>query len=135
MWSALRRGQRDTATGALILSGFAVWGTVAWIAGIVFVFPVLWMVLTSFKQEQDAASNPPTWFFHPTLEQYSTVFSRNITPYLLNSLMAAIFSTVLVVASIGTRATLLHVLPSAEVLNTMSFSAQFVRYRQSGQTT
>jgi PAS domain S-box-containing protein len=29
MWAALRRGQRDTATVALILSGFAVWGTLA----------------------------------------------------------------------------------------------------------
>ncbi len=28
LWAALRRGQRDTATVALILSGFAVWGTV-----------------------------------------------------------------------------------------------------------
>src|SRR5262249_55474542 len=26
-WAALRRGQRDTATIALLLSGFAVWGT------------------------------------------------------------------------------------------------------------
>jgi PAS domain S-box-containing protein len=29
MWAALRRGQRDTATTALILSAFAVWGTLA----------------------------------------------------------------------------------------------------------
>ena len=29
LWAALRRGQRDTATVALLLSGFAVWGTVA----------------------------------------------------------------------------------------------------------
>ena len=29
MWAALRRGQRDTATAALILSVFAVWGTMA----------------------------------------------------------------------------------------------------------
>ena len=29
MWAALRRGQRDTATVALLLSGFAVWGTMA----------------------------------------------------------------------------------------------------------
>ena len=63
----------------------------------VFVFPVIWMVLTSFKQETDAASSPPTWFFHPTLDQYATVFDRNITPYLLNSLMASIFSTALVI--------------------------------------
>ncbi len=29
MWAALRRGQRDTATVALVLSAFAIWGTVA----------------------------------------------------------------------------------------------------------
>ena len=29
LWSALRRGPRDTATSALMLSGFAVWGTFA----------------------------------------------------------------------------------------------------------
>jgi sorbitol/mannitol transport system permease protein len=78
-------------------AGNTFWGVVAWIAGIVFVFPVIWMVLTSFKQEQDAASNPPTWVFKPTLTQYHEVFSRNIMPFLLNSLMAAVFSTVLVI--------------------------------------
>jgi sorbitol/mannitol transport system permease protein len=78
--------------------GNTFWGVIAWVAGIVFVFPVIWMVLTSFKQEQDAASNPPTWVFTPTLDQYREVFSRNITPFLLNSLMAAVFSTVLVLA-------------------------------------
>ena len=76
----------------------SVWGVVAWVAGIVFVFPVIWMVLTSFKQEQAAASNPPTWFFAPTLAHYSEIFDRNITPFLLNSLMASVFSTLLVVA-------------------------------------
>ncbi|WP_305785824.1 carbohydrate ABC transporter permease [Symbioplanes lichenis] len=75
----------------------SVWGIVAWVAGIIFVFPVIWMVLTSFKQEQDAASNPPSWVFTPTLDQYVTVFDRNITPFLLNSLMASVFSTLLVV--------------------------------------
>jgi signal transduction histidine kinase/ActR/RegA family two-component response regulator len=29
MWAALRRGQRDTATVALVLSGFALWGAMA----------------------------------------------------------------------------------------------------------
>src|SRR5262245_49160736 len=29
LWSALRRGPRDTATTALVLAGFAVWGTFA----------------------------------------------------------------------------------------------------------
>jgi sorbitol/mannitol transport system permease protein len=54
-------------------------------------------VLTSFKQENAAATNPPTWFFTPTLAQYGQVFDRNVTPFLLNSLMASVFSTLLVV--------------------------------------
>ena len=70
----------------------AAWGVVAWIAGLVFVFPVIWMVLTGFKQEQEAAANPPTWLFSPTLDQYQLVFDRNIMPFLLNSLMASVFS-------------------------------------------
>ncbi|NJC72383.1 carbohydrate ABC transporter permease [Planosporangium thailandense] len=74
----------------------AAWTVTAWAVGIVFVFPVLWMVLTGFKREQDAASNPPAWLFHPTLDQYRQIFGRNVTPYLLNSLMASGFSTLLV---------------------------------------
>ena len=50
---------------------FSPWGVVAWLVGLGFFFPVLWMVLTSFKQESDAATNPPTFFFTPTLDQYS----------------------------------------------------------------
>src|SRR5580704_16527666 len=45
------------------------------------------------------------------------------------------WSTVLVVASIGMRVTALQVLPSEEELTTMSFSAQFLRKRQSDHTT
>ncbi|MEJ3750747.1 carbohydrate ABC transporter permease [Actinomycetes bacterium KLBMP 9797] len=73
-----------------------IWTAAAWAAGIVFFFPVLWMVLTGFKQEVDAAANPPTWIFSPTLDGYRQVFDREITPYLLNSLMASVFSTLLV---------------------------------------
>jgi sorbitol/mannitol transport system permease protein len=74
----------------------AIWAVGAWAVALVFFFPVLWMVLTGFKKESDAATNPPTWIFSPTLDGYRQVFGRNITPYLLNSLMAAVFSTILV---------------------------------------
>jgi sorbitol/mannitol transport system permease protein len=72
------------------------WTAGAWLAGLVFFFPVLWMVLTGFKKEVDAASNPPHWLFSPTLDGYRQVFDRDITPYILNSLMAACLATVLV---------------------------------------
>lgn len=74
----------------------SLWTLGAWAAGLVFFFPVLWMVLTGFKQEVDAASNPPKWVFSPTLDGYRQVFERDIAPYLMNSFMASGFSTLLV---------------------------------------
>ncbi|HTF54959.1 MAG TPA: carbohydrate ABC transporter permease [Pseudonocardia sp.] len=69
---------------------------VAWLVGIVFVFPVFWMVLTAFKQEADAYTSPPKLFFAPTLEQFKEVLGSGAGPALLNSLFATVVSTVLV---------------------------------------
>lgn len=75
---------------------FDAWGAVAWLVGLGFFFPVFWMVLTSFKQEADAATNPPTLFFAPTLDQYGRVFDQGIGPAMLNSVWATGISTILV---------------------------------------
>jgi sorbitol/mannitol transport system permease protein len=75
---------------------FSPWGIVAWLVGLGFFFPVLWMVLTAFKQESDAATNPPTFFFKPTLDQFSAVFNQGIGPAMLNSVFATAMSTILV---------------------------------------
>ncbi|GGK97933.1 carbohydrate ABC transporter permease [Mangrovihabitans endophyticus] len=88
-------GKASTTTKRRITNGF--WGVVAWVAGIIFVFPVIWMILTSLKQARDVTTNPPVWFFTPTWDHYQKVFDTNITPFLLNSLMASVFSTLLVV--------------------------------------
>lgn len=74
----------------------SIWSFVAWVAGIVFFFPVLWMVLTGFKQEADAYSDPPKLFFTPTLDQYRGVLESGIGTTLLNSAFATIVSTLLV---------------------------------------
>ncbi|MGJ9413947.1 carbohydrate ABC transporter permease [Aeromicrobium sp. CF4.19] len=79
-------------------SGGTVWSVLAWIAGIGFFFPVLWMVLTSFKQESDAYTDPPTFFFTPTLDQYRAVFDTGLGTAMMNSAFATIVSTVLVLA-------------------------------------
>ncbi|WP_030435403.1 carbohydrate ABC transporter permease [Actinoplanes subtropicus] len=70
----------------------------AWVVGILFVLPVLWMVLTSFHSEADAATNPPKVFAPLTLDGYREFFSGGASPWppLLNSLTASILSTVLV---------------------------------------
>jgi sorbitol/mannitol transport system permease protein len=47
-------------------------GALAWLVGLVFFFPVFWMVLSSFKTEQDANTSPKL-FFHPTLDRYRDV--------------------------------------------------------------
>ena len=53
---------------------------------LLFFFPVLWMIITSFKTEGQAATFPPEFFFTPTLDRYTAVFERGMGLYLLNSL-------------------------------------------------
>jgi sorbitol/mannitol transport system permease protein len=69
----------------------------AWLVAFIFFFPVLWMVLEGFKQEEQAASIPPTIFFAPTLSAYQEVLSRDFPPFFINSAIATIFSTFLVI--------------------------------------
>ena len=88
-----RRKTDDASTG---IKAGPIWALVAWILTLFFVAPVAWMVLTSFHQEADAASNPPSLFAPLTGEQYSLLFSRDIAPFLINSATASIVSTLLV---------------------------------------
>src|SRR4051794_10709350 len=77
-------------------------GALAWVLGLVFFFPVFWMLLNSFKSEQDANTTPKL-FFHPTLDRYKDVtrsaggllsFGEAFT----NSAVVVITSTVIVLA-------------------------------------
>jgi sorbitol/mannitol transport system permease protein len=69
----------------------------AWLAGFLIFFPILWMVLTSFKTELDAFSTPPSFlFFHWTVENYVTVQQRSdYLHHALNSIIIAGGSTLL----------------------------------------
>jgi sorbitol/mannitol transport system permease protein len=73
---------------------------VAWIVGVLFVLPVLWMALTSFHSEADAATNPPSLFAPLTLDGYANFFGAQTGaspwPPLLNSMTASVVSTALV---------------------------------------
>jgi sorbitol/mannitol transport system permease protein len=87
------RRRREPRSGLLL-------GLVAWVIGFLFVLPVVWMVLTSFHSEEDAATNPPSVIAPLTLEGYRAFFGvdtgTNPWPSLLNSLTASLVSTVLV---------------------------------------
>lgn len=71
--------------------------TFAWVASLAMFAPVAWMVLTSFKTEQDAIALPPKLIFRPTLEHYSEALNSGFLDFLTNSLIATIVSTTLVI--------------------------------------
>ncbi|MGU3646507.1 carbohydrate ABC transporter permease [Microbacterium sp. C23T] len=68
-----------------------------WIVTFLMFFPVLWMVLTAFKSEKDAAASPPVFFAAPTFDQFGQVFLRGFTPYFINSVTASVLSTVIII--------------------------------------
>jgi sorbitol/mannitol transport system permease protein len=80
--------------------GSAVLGVVAWVVGILFVLPIVWMVITSFHSESDAATNPPSLAAPLTLQGYREFFgaSSGASPWpsLANSMTASVLSTILV---------------------------------------
>jgi sorbitol/mannitol transport system permease protein len=71
-------------------------GLAAWVVGLLFVAPVLWMVLTSLHSEADAATNPPSIAAKLTLSGYREFFDSDPWPALINSLTASIVSTLIV---------------------------------------
>ena len=87
------RRPRKPRSGALL-------GLLAWLIGFLFVVPVLWMVLTSFHSEEDAATNPPSLFAPLTTEGYQSFFGvgtgTSPWPSLANSLTASVVSTIIV---------------------------------------
>ncbi|MFD7023111.1 carbohydrate ABC transporter permease [Promicromonospora sukumoe] len=87
--SDVTRAYRRRATGGALT-------TLTWLLALAFFFPVAWMAATAFKQENQAASDPPTWFFTPTLDQFRAVIEGGSGVYVANSAIATGVSTVLV---------------------------------------
>ncbi|WP_315833317.1 carbohydrate ABC transporter permease [Bradyrhizobium prioriisuperbiae] len=69
----------------------------AWLFGFMIFFPILWMILTSFKSELDAFATPPVFLvFHWTTENYATVQERSdYFHHALNSVIIAGGSTLI----------------------------------------
>jgi sorbitol/mannitol transport system permease protein len=104
-WAGARLGVGERrAVNALL-------GAVAWLATLLFFFPVFWMVLSSFKEEQDANTSPKL-LFSPTLDRYTDVTSS--TSGLL-SFREAFFNSFWVVA-VSTVVVLLLAIPAAYAL-------------------
>ncbi|MCJ9704903.1 MULTISPECIES: carbohydrate ABC transporter permease [unclassified Bradyrhizobium] len=69
----------------------------AWFFGFLIFFPILWMVLASFKTELEAFAVPPSFlFFHWTTENYATVQERSdYLHHAMNSIIIAGGSTLI----------------------------------------
>jgi len=64
------------------------------IVGIVWLFPVIWMFVTSVKTQVQTFRIPPVWIFTPVYQNYSDLFfASNIQKYLINGLVIASTST------------------------------------------
>lgn len=89
-----------------------LFGVAAWLVGLLFFFPVFWMVLNGFKTELDANSSPKL-FFTPTLEQYREVTAQ--TPGLL-SFNEAIMNSIVIVG-LSTLIVMVLAVPAAYALS------------------
>ncbi|MFC7695598.1 carbohydrate ABC transporter permease [Bradyrhizobium sp. GCM10028915] len=78
----------------------------AWFFGFLIFFPILWMVLASFKTELEAFAIPPSFlFFHWTTENYATVQERS--DYVLHAMNS------IIIAGASTLIALLIAIPAA----------------------
>jgi sorbitol/mannitol transport system permease protein len=82
------RRARPSVTGALLT-------LLTWVIVLLFFFPVFWMFLTGFKTEAQAATDPPTLFFKPTLTNFSDALSNGVS-YFEHSFIIVGCSTALV---------------------------------------
>ena len=109
------------------------WSAVAWLVALVFFFPVLWMMLEALKTEPQAASIPPTIVFVPTLTEFQEVLSRDFPPFFINSAIATIGSTLLVLLLGLPAAYALSIRPVAQARDVLFFfiSTRFLPFAAS----
>ena len=88
-----------TTTGELSKKVWA--SSVMWLLAIVYGFPVLWFLMSSFKPPGELFSYPLTLFpKHPTISGYTKAWtSFDVAQYFLNTLIVAVSATVCTIAA------------------------------------
>jgi sorbitol/mannitol transport system permease protein len=90
-----RLGRTSTRRRPRLSIGSLAFTVLAWVAALLFFFPILWMILLSLRSERDAAT--PKFFAAITGVNYDGLWSGDVRIAILNSLNASITSTVLVI--------------------------------------
>jgi multiple sugar transport system permease protein len=89
-WLQGRRWLRPSAVAAfLFLGGYLLLS----------LFPIYWIIISSFKTRVDTLAMPPVWFFRPTLKAYLSVFVfENYGRYFFNTTVIAASTTTISLA-------------------------------------
>lgn len=74
----------------------AATGVIAALLIVIYLSPIVWLILTSFKDRVDIFSSAPTLFFTPTLDNYIATFvDKGFADNLVNSTAVGLFSTLI----------------------------------------
>ena len=74
--------------------GSIAWPVLAWAVGLLFFFPIFWMVFTSFKTDADAVDPTKLFVFQPTLENYVNMSANyDYWRFAINSVITSTFAT------------------------------------------
>jgi multiple sugar transport system permease protein len=72
---------------------------ILWLVALIFFAPVFWIMLASFKTADQILAVPPLLVFHPTLENYATLFAKaDFARQLFNSVVLSVLAVVIAVA-------------------------------------
>ena len=62
-------------------------------------FPLIWILLSSFKTQVDITASPPRWLFEPTLQNYEKVFrEQDFLKFFINSTIVGVSATLVSLA-------------------------------------
>lgn len=98
------RGLHPSAIQQARLQPGLAWRAVAWLAGmalaLLWIAPIVWMISTSFKPPGQVMSLDVQWLPRtPTLENYLVVFRKPIGQWFVNSVVVAVCSTLVSLAT------------------------------------
>ncbi len=97
-------------------------GIAAWIIGLIFIIPILYMLLTSLHAPEKAQTYPPSWGASLTFQNYHNLFGAGgIGRPLFNSVITSVVSTVLVLLLAIPAAYALSIRPVRKWTDTMFF--------------
>lgn len=70
----------------------------AWLISILFFLPIFWIILASLKSNSEILAVPPKFFFIPSLDNFTFLFSQpNVPRYFFNSIVLSIGSVAIAI--------------------------------------